>query len=50
MKKSIIKLIAMVLCLAMIGSYLPMAVHAEGTEAAPVEYTQIGRASCRERV
>ncbi len=29
MKKSTIKLIAMLLCLAMIGSYLPMAAHAE---------------------
>ena len=39
MKKFTHKLIALLLCVAMIGGMLPMAVHAEGTEAATVEYT-----------
>ena len=36
MKKFTHKLIAILLCVAMIGSWLPMSVHAEGTE---IEYT-----------
>lgn len=39
MKKFTHKLIALLLCVAMIGGMLPMAVHAEGNEAATVEYT-----------
>ena len=39
MKKFTHKLIAILLCVAMIGSYLPMMAQAEGTDAAAVEYT-----------
>ena len=39
MKKFTHKLIAILLCLAMVGSFLPMSVRAEGTETAEVEYT-----------
>ena len=40
MKKFTHKLIALVLCLVMIGGMLPMvSVHAEETEAAAAEYT-----------
>ena len=38
MKKFTYKLIAIVLCVAMIGSYLPMMVHAEEAGAATTEY------------
>ena len=38
MKKFTYKLIAIVLCVAMIGSYLPMMVHAEEAGAAATEY------------
>jgi len=39
MKKFTHKLIAILLCVAMIGGLLPMGVHAEGTEVAATEYT-----------
>ena len=39
MKKFTHKLIAILLCVAMIGGLLPMGVHAEGTEATATEYT-----------
>ncbi len=39
MKKFTYKLIAILLCVAMIGSYLPMMAQAEGTDAAATEYT-----------
>ena len=39
MRKFTKKLIAILLCVAMVGSYLPMSVHAEGTETSAAAYT-----------